>query len=66
MIKVRKTRNAYIIFVGKQLGKRRMRWRDNIKMILKEKSCEDERYSWFRNVSSDEIWHCLCLVFGFY
>jgi hypothetical protein len=32
--------NAYVISVGKPLGRRRHRWEDNIKIDLKEMRCE--------------------------
>jgi len=39
-------RNAYKILLGKpeggrQLGRRRHRWKDNIEMDLKDKGCDD-------------------------
>jgi hypothetical protein len=59
-------RNEHKFVVEKPLGKRRRRWEDNIRMDLRETSCED--VNWIHLAQERDHWRALVntvMNFGF-
>jgi hypothetical protein len=65
-----KTINAYIILVGKSLGKFSLerlgkRWEGNIKMDLVEIICNNgDGWKWLRNMSIYRLWVLVVLMYS--